>query len=156
MRNSFPRASQSVRDSLCSHFWEFNNQSKLHNCQMYREGLNWSYAGSLVAGSDSVGSYDKNYLFLLDFMWNPRPIWLLFSFLTLFRRIPQAQDNVWLWVSAFVSLSYWMNVLWWQLKWFPIWSHKRARSGYVSNNVRSLNCAILVDSWKFPLYQVST
>lgn len=56
MRNRFPKAGLSLRDSPCSHYQEIYKQAKLQNCHIYVEGLSWSHAESLVVSSDSVSS----------------------------------------------------------------------------------------------------
>ena len=58
MRSRVPKVRKRVRDSPCSHCYESYNRTKLHNCDIYAEGLGQSHAGAPVVDSVPVSSYE--------------------------------------------------------------------------------------------------
>lgn len=101
-------------------------------CHIYVEGLFWSHVCSQAVNQILIAPIIFTLLILWVFMWCSWPLWFLQSFLSILSRIPWARPNVWQWVCA------------------PEFSPMTNGLG------TGLYRAILVDSWKFPLYQVST
>jgi hypothetical protein len=95
-------------------------KTQLHNCYICAEGLGPFHACSLISSSVSVSRYGPRLVgsvcFLVVSLTPLAPSILL----PLFHRLPQTPHNVWLWVSASVSFSFWVKPLRWQLCWAPV------------------------------------
>lgn len=125
MRNRIPKTTKSLKSSPCSHCEVFHEKTKLYNCHIYVEGLNQTYLCFLVIGSVSVSPYE---LRLVDFTG-----FLVMSMTPLVPTIlpPSLQQhspsssNIWLWVCASVSVSCWVNPLWWLLHWSLNYDYSR-------------------------------
>jgi hypothetical protein len=76
-----------------------HRKTKIHNCNICAEGLGQSCEDTLAGFSVFVNSYGSRFVDSVGFLVYPWPLWLLYSFLLLFHRIPHAPPNVWLWAS---------------------------------------------------------
>ena len=85
----------------------------MHLCNIGVRCLGPSHTCSLSGGLVSVSNYGSRLIDFHVFLWSSWYLWLLQSFFNLFHKIPQAQANVWLWFSAFVSVSCWVKPLRW-------------------------------------------
>lgn len=56
----------------------------------------------------------------------------LYHAFSLFSAVLWAWSNVGLWNPAFVFISYWMKVLWWQLGLSPIYEYRRTLLGIIT------------------------
>lgn len=68
MRERVLKAGKRVRESLCSYCYESHKKTKIHNSNIYAEGLGQSHAGFLVVGSVSVRSYENRLVDSVDIL----------------------------------------------------------------------------------------
>ena len=76
----------------------------------YAGGFRPAHVCTLVGGSSLGSLKGPGLLILLVFLWSPYPLWVPQSFLKLFHKTLWSPYNVWLWVSASVSVSCWCSL----------------------------------------------
>jgi hypothetical protein len=86
-------------------------KTKLQTCYICVESLGLSHACSLIGGSVSVSSYGPRLVDSVGLLVVPLTPLAPEIFPPLFHMIPQALPNVWLWVSASVSIRSWVDTL---------------------------------------------
>ena len=105
LRKRDPKGGSRIRDSPGSQM-----KTKLHICYICVGGIGLFYSCSVASDSVSVSPYGSR---LVDFvglvvvtLTSLAPL-----ILPLFHKIPQAPPTAWLWVSASVSISCWVEPL---------------------------------------------
>jgi hypothetical protein len=101
---------------------ESHMKTKLHICVW---GLGPVHACSLVSCSVSGSPQGSMLVDMVDFLWSPYPLWAHKSFPQLFHKTPRAPSNIWLWISASVSIGSWVEPLRGQLCYVPVCKHSR-------------------------------
>ena len=108
---------------------------KTQLCIHYKcvEGLGSAPACSLVGGSVSVSPHGPRF-WLCGSLCDVLEPFISFNLIPHSHRAPQALLNVWLWVSAFVSICCGLKPLRRQLCWAPVCKHSKV-SLIVSNSL---------------------
>jgi hypothetical protein len=125
--NGFPQSGNSFMDSPYSSCWGIHMEIELYICYICPGDLGPAMYALWLVAPPMRAPKTPGYLTLLFSLWSPYPLWCLNPqpHPQLPHKSPLPLSNVWMWISASISVSFWVGPLRRQLCKAPVCKHNR-------------------------------